>query len=202
MFSCLTLIWVLFTAVFILQNWGSERLKITYERLCSGWVGELGPDLRSLSCEAHLNHWALLLMFSKCLWSPSFSQLRASFPISNTWCIVQKWVRPVILTVGSLNLWRSIRAIMRHLKLFPVLQKYLMCIVGFPVINLLWLTQHEPLPRVVKASAFACRLNLEWHLPALPGLAGHFHEPGSRTGTLYTLINQSGEMISNGLLDR
>lgn len=67
-----------------------------------------------------------------------------------------------------------------------------MDIVGFPVIGLL---NSEHLHS-------ACQLNLEWHLPVLSRLAGHFHEPGDGAGTLYTLINLSGEMILNSLLSR
>lgn len=148
---------------------------------------ELGSDLRSLSHEAILHPWALLL---------NVLQLPQFLPAPPCWLSHRQhvlkcsnWVRPVILTLGSLDPQRSIRAVTGHLILFSTLQKYLMCALCFLVIN----SEQEPLPRWVEASLFCSSFDVQWHQSAHSELAGYFHESGDWIGVFYALINKTGE---------
>lgn len=153
---------------------------------------ELGSDLRSLPHEAVLNPWALLL---NVLQVPQF------LPATPCWLShrqhVRKcpnWVRPVILTLGSLDPQRSIRAVTGHLMLFATLQKYLMCAMCFLVINLLTLAQGMSLRLDESKHLHSARhLNVQWRQSAHSELAGYFHESGDWIGIFYALIHRSGE---------
>lgn len=130
-------------------------------------------------------------LYCLCFLKPCFFPTLAGFHISNT-MHCPKWASPVILTLGSLNLWRSSRAAMKHHGLFST-SKISNVYCRLPSDQLAQTDSEVSLCLdYSECLHFAGHLDLEWHLSALSRLAIHFHERGDGIGTWYTFINKSG----------